>query len=161
MQPGQPWYVGERGESLATLFLTRAAGVRVEKQHRARSIDLIVYVDDGDSWLNAQFGVEVRSTLRPIDWVRADGSIPRKHVRGLHRLASSYAFPVALMVVNVKSAQAWFAWIRSPDPSSGKLNNWEDLNAELADAQTIRKAVADFKQWRLQYSRQWAPHAPT
>jgi hypothetical protein len=151
----QPWYVAERGESLATVLLTRVSGVRVEKADRTLGLDLVVLVQLAGRSSTSRFGVEVKSTLRSKEWVRLDGSIPKKMLNPVLKNADRFLLPIALMIMNVRSQDAWFTWIKSPHPTTGKLRNCTTPRATLVGEQTLSTAIDEFRSWSTDFSTQW------
>lgn len=105
-----PWFVTERSEALARVWLTNRPDVHVRSQRRLDD-RLLLYVEIGiGDPLSAQhFVVQVKGTLS------ADPTVWMEHVKQLFPGPGSQVYlPACVFVVNVRETTAWYAWVAEP-----------------------------------------------
>lgn len=112
MAAEQAWYVAERAEALATLFLTRRGDVEVLPAGRYRrdtDYDLLVRIVSDQAAPEMTFGIEVkgtRSTKRPSGNAPVGKDMPEAHyVPGL---------PICSFFFAVDAEQGYYRWRFEP-----------------------------------------------
>jgi hypothetical protein len=110
MATQQPWYVSQRGRSLAYIFLTNEPGIAVVEERGVDfGIDYKLVLNPGDPGDNEWVGVKVKATERdPKEAVAWDP-------RGLSKpYFEKMGVPIFLLVVNARDERCFFGWIKEP-----------------------------------------------
>ena len=62
----QPWYIGERAEALARVYLTRRPDLLVKQEEADYGVDYIVEITKNNRPTRRIFGVLVKARIAPI-----------------------------------------------------------------------------------------------
>jgi hypothetical protein len=99
------WYIGERGELLAQIFLTDLNPINVNRSGENDLFDYMATFAAPNGMLRL-IAVEVKATERPIkDKYAFKADLIRK--------LSSINIPVLILVVNVKSKAIYYTWAQT------------------------------------------------
>jgi len=143
MATQQPWYVEQRGRSLAYIFLTNEPGIAVvEERGLDFGIDYKLVLVPGDPGDNEWVGVRVKATDRdPKGMVAWDP-------RGLSKpYFEKIAVPIFLLVLNARDERCFFAWIKEPvlsgeQPRLRNHTESQELPVTLIDRDGFHQQVA-------------------
>ncbi len=105
-----PWFVTERSEALARVWLTNRPDVRVRSERRLDD-RLLLYVEigTGDPLSAQHFVVQVKGTLS------VDPTVWMENVKQLFPGPGTPVYlPACMFVVNVRENTAWYAWVAEP-----------------------------------------------
>ena len=112
MASKQSWYVTERAEALAALYLTRRKDLEVIPVGRYETdypLDLLVTVKSGDKLGDASFGIEVKGVRKEgrgaKGQFRTSYSLREVHDRGL---------PICTFLFAVDDEQGYYRWLLEP-----------------------------------------------
>src|SRR6266498_4810286 len=106
MSSSQPWYVAERAEVLAKVFLTRRGDVRVTSAASDRGFDLQVELLKDGAPTGRVFGVEIKAQVES----RTDKEI---RLRPQVRL-NAEVFPVCLFFFTMEDDRGYWDWLSMP-----------------------------------------------
>lgn len=112
MAAEQAWYIAERAEALATLFLTRRDDLEViptGRYGRDASYDILVRIKQEHAVTDATFGIEVKGVRS--EKRRGSNSFLVNYVRSEIRDA---AFPVCIFLFAVDDEQGYYRWLFEP-----------------------------------------------
>jgi len=100
----KPWYVADRGELLAQVFLQDLKPVSVARGGKDGGVDYLATFKTPNQGLRV-IAVEVKATERPV---KDNYSLKADLVSRL----STANVPVLILVVNVKSNEIYYTWAR-------------------------------------------------
>src|SRR6266542_116124 len=116
MAAEQPWYVGERAEALAIVYLTRREDLDVVSASacmRSSGYDLLVYVGGRDEPEPVTFAVEVKGQLSHRARSSRSGDITFSVPHTPRELQTS-GIPVCLFLFTVDDRQGFNRWLFRP-----------------------------------------------
>ncbi len=150
MTEKQPWYVGERGEHIVIMLLTRIPALRVtEVGERDHGIDFFVHIGGGEA-PGRIFGVNVKAATSMQTLVNSHGLLRASRARHLQRLVKSYTFPIGLFAVDATDGTARFGWLLAPaiSPLGGRrLHPPERVDTIPVNDDTLEQIVNDVSAW--------------
>lgn len=153
MASSDVWYISERAEQLAIVYLTRLDGLRVVKPIDLHSnLDYVVLIETPDHETEPRFGVVVKGSLTaPLNQPDAN-SFDAHHLTDLElaRYQSDSDIPICLLVFIMENDQGWYRWLREPivteerqrvlyDHPAGVL---QELNTDV-----LRRLVTQVIEW--------------
>lgn len=151
MTKNQPWYLTERAQNLAIIFLTENPNVEVMlQQKRDAGLDILVRLREDGKVRGRFFGVTVKATLAQ----QPEGQVSQSKNFHLTKnevpFFDDIPFPVCLFLFTVDDDQGYWAWVKQPviDPVRGpslQLNDHSDL-VKLAPNE-MNAIVSDVARW--------------
>ena len=166
MAAAEPWFIAERAEALAVVYLTRRHDVEVIPVSSAAShpgYDLLVQLRQGDAATRPSFRIVVKGARSPRHSNRGTGpaSFPIAYKAG--ELAPN-TIPICLFVFTVDDELGYYRWLQQPRitkgqatlrnnlPPTDQLFDQPDriiLNTAVAplDNQAIQQLIAQVAQW--------------
>jgi hypothetical protein len=125
MATKEAWYIGQRSEALAIMYLTRRDDLIVSRQkEKDRGLDFLVTLLKDGGYSGRLFGVQVKATVSTPKLVQHDNLIEIKlNLDSLQSLAE-LPFPVCLFFFTLENDQGYYKWILEPvieGQSSSKL----------------------------------------
>jgi hypothetical protein len=105
-----PWFIGERSEALAAVFLTRRKDVKIRTDMKSdEGSDLLVEIARDDTISGRFFVVQVKGTVTsdPNEWTQGTGrlaALAKRH----------FVVPTCLFLINVRDNKAVYAWVAEP-----------------------------------------------
>ena len=155
MNDKEPWYMGERAQSLAILALTDHPEVSVLPQNEADAgPSIYVALREAGKPAGRLFGVDVRGMVSGGPGGTGNLSIDadsQLHYRDI-------TFPVCLFLFTVNDGQGYWGWVQQPVFSAGKgpALKWSETLALKplgpAELSGIIHAVAHWYDERSRYS---------
>lgn len=108
MQKTGKWFVAERSEAIAGLFLTSHKELEVLNDVREdNGADFLVKIRRGDPSVLKLFAVQVKGSERKIDEEFRESLRPQLKRKALF-------MPACLFLVDVRSNQMWYGWLAEP-----------------------------------------------
>ena len=142
MATKEAWYIGQRSEALAIMYLTRRDDLIVSMQKEEdRGLDFWVTLLKDGGYSGRLFGVEVKAAVSVPKLVQRDDIIEIKlNLAPLQSLAE-LPFPLCLFFFTLENDQGCCKWILEPvieDQKNPKLcfnksNNFKKLTDEEID----------------------------
>ena len=114
MTSSKPWFIAQRGESLAYMYLSRSPKLQINRQSAPVGLDFLASIPDIPCSL---FGIHVRSSTQMSKLVNAKGRMLSSYARPLNELARNATFPVAILAIDVTTEEIRFGWVKSPVPN--------------------------------------------
>lgn len=112
MTRAQPWYIGERAEALARVYLTRRPDLLVKPEHKDYGVDYIVEIMKNSRPTRRAFGVQVKARVAPIV-VGAESS--RTTFRFVpDSWMAEIPFPLCLFVFTMENDEGFYQWVVDP-----------------------------------------------
>jgi hypothetical protein len=142
------WFVAQRAQSIATVILTRLPGLSLQRIEGS-PVEFIAVIRNDDRPSARMFGVEVRA-LSPRDRLRADGSVDAATASRLVERAREMPFPAALLLIDIRSEEAWFGWTLPPGRESGRTSAAATIaEAGMRPATTaeLHRALLEVQRW--------------
>jgi hypothetical protein len=159
----QTWYVAERAEALAAIYLTRRDDlevVPVSRYDRTAGYDLLVRMRNQGYCDDVSFGVETKGTRSKRSATKRDFTV--NYTRNqLH----SAELPVCVFLFSVDDEQGFYRWLHEPviTPEGRailRLNvdvGWETFGQrdhvrvrtrfDILDDRAVDRLVSDVKDW--------------
>lgn len=138
------WFIRERSEALASLFLTSRKDVHVRSEEgRDNGADLFVELQEGNSPAPKVFVVQVRGTLSSdkAQWMQS--------AEQLFKAGPSY-LPVCVFMINVRDNNAEYAWLAEPqvdEKNSARLTFFDHGDFHKLDSNAVDQIINRVKQW--------------
>jgi hypothetical protein len=141
MATKEAWYIGQRAEALAIMYLTNRDDLIVSRQQEENGLDFLVTLLKDGNYTGRLFGVQVKATVSTPKLVQNDDIIEIKlDLQQLQSLAE-LPFPVCLFFFTLENDQGCCKWILEPvieDQKNPKLcfnksNNFKKLTDEEID----------------------------
>jgi hypothetical protein len=139
MATKEAWYIGQRSEALAIMYLTRRDDLIISRQkEKDRGLDFLVTLLKDGGYRGRLFGVQVKATVSTPKLVQRDNIIEIKlNLDSLQSLAE-LPFPVCLFFFTLENDQGYYKWILEPvieGQNNSKLffnnsNNFKKLTGE-------------------------------
>lgn len=144
MGSNQPWFVGQRAESLALIFLTRKPTLHVQRMTADHGIDYLVAIDGASS---RYFGLQVKGAARMSNLVGKSGHLLRSVAEPLQRYARDSAFPIALLAIDITSEAMLFGWIKAPAKGRKPSSASQTIAMRPATDEELNLAVQQVDDW--------------
>lgn len=152
MQKSEAWYLGERAEQLAIVYLSRRDDLVITKQKSGSDdgIDLLVNLLKTGTNTGRVFGVQVKALMsnRQIQPVS-----PREAVRinlNKVRVPRDIPFPLCLFVFIMETDEGYYRWVKQPVYGLSKkpqlLLNDENTFRKLS-TEAVNEIVLDVQGW--------------
>jgi hypothetical protein len=137
----------ERAEYLATVFLTRYAGVEVSRNHSG-GFDLHVNIREKGRSVGRVFGIELKScdSLARVGRVGPSNTLTvhpelRSQLQMQQRRLRLLPFPLLFLIVEMQWDRGFYGWLREPlnerqlgSPKVAKATRWgPDSHVEIID----------------------------
>ena len=138
MATKEAWYIGQRSEALAIMYLTRRDDLIVSRQKEEHGLDFLVTLLKDGGYSGRLFGVQVKATVSTSKLVQRDYIVEIKlDLKPVQSLAE-LPFPVCLFFFTLENDQGYYKWILEPVIESqhnsklffNKSNEFKKLNAE-------------------------------
>jgi len=116
MEDKKAWYLGERAEQLAIVYLSRRNDLVITRQTgRDLGLDLMVTLTKDGQYTGRVFGVEVKA-LRSHKQVRQDSSDEDEFQIEVRQMGipKEIPFPLCLFVFTMDNDEGFYKWIKSP-----------------------------------------------
>ncbi|NYE61251.1 hypothetical protein FHW58_002458 [Duganella sp. 1224] len=149
MNSSEAWFIGQRADSLATMYLTRIPSLRIERLSSDMGIDYLVQVDKHPTQF---FGIIIKAS-RTMRGLIKDSSLSQKMVDELLKQTKNAVFPVALLAVDIKTEEMKFGWINF-NSQSKSLKSLSTVDMQPASKETLQKALRDVRDWYAELRKQ-------
>ncbi|MEW6491928.1 MAG: DUF4365 domain-containing protein [Cyanobacteriota bacterium] len=114
MATKEAWYIGQRSEALAVMYLTRRDDLIVSRQKEEHGLDLLVTLIKDGGYRGRLFGVQVKATASTPKLIQRDDSVEIKlDLEPLQSLAE-LPFPVCLFFFTLENDKGYYKWILEP-----------------------------------------------
>src|SRR5262245_50523456 len=128
MTRAQPWYIGERAEALARVYLTRRPDLLVKPEEADDGVDYIVEITKNNRPTRRVFGVLVKARIAPMT---AEESLAAFHFMP-EKWMEEIPFPLCLFAFTMKNDEGFYQWVAEPividnDPKL-RLNTGKELS---------------------------------
>ena len=110
----EAWYVGQRAESLAVMYLTRRNDLIVSKQQEDYDLDFLVTILKDGNYSGRLFGIEVKAKASTPDLIQRNGAVEIK-LNGASSSLTEFPFPVCLFFFTLENDCGYYQWILEPD----------------------------------------------
>jgi len=137
MATKEAWYIGQRSEALAIMYLTRRDDLIISRQkEEERGLDFLVTLLKDGGYSGRLFGVQVKATVSTPKLVQRDDIIEIKSALKPLQSLAELPFPVCLFFFTLENNQGYYKWILDPvleGQSNSKLffnksNEFKKLN---------------------------------
>jgi hypothetical protein len=149
MSKTEAWYVSQRAEALAMMYLTRRDDLVVSHPSVDYGIDLVVQLLENGAVSGRMFGVELKAADSSEDIQRRLRSALRGVVARQAAVFKDLPFPVCLFFFAVDRDVGYYAWVVEPVAEAGALrvaasqaHEFRELNDE-----SINEIVTEVREW--------------
>lgn len=149
MSKTEPWFVAERAEKQAALLWTELPVLVGYRRTDEAGLDLEVLID-GDKPKISRLGVEVKGTLDMSTILTRDRCIRSAVQKILLNRVIMYEFPVAVMVVDVKTTATDIGWLLAPSRDArgaAILNSVDCTQVVPATKSKLEKIAEEVREW--------------
>lgn len=130
----EAWYIGQRSESLALMYLTRRDDLIISRQREQKDcgLDFLVTLLKDGSYTGRLFGVEVKATVSSPQLIEHKDIVEIQVDLDLSQFMIEFPFPVCLFFFTLENGQGYYKWILEPVMVEGNysrlsLNNSNDF----------------------------------
>src|SRR2546423_9045969 len=106
MKNDKVWYIDQRAEALAFVYLTRRSDLLVHQQTGDYGYDFLVEIVRDQRATRRVFGVQVNARIDPIQ--------NPKLFNLKHEARKELPFPLCLFFFTMQTDQAFYTWITEP-----------------------------------------------
>ncbi|NER52786.1 MAG: DUF4365 domain-containing protein [Symploca sp. SIO1B1] len=150
MATKEAWYIGQRAESLAMMYLTRRHDLVVSRQQEEQDLDFLVTLLKDGAQTGRLFGVQVKAIVSTPKSTQFDDSIEIKLALEQNTLLPELPFPVCLFFFTLGNDQGYYKWILEPviqsQPNFQLLLNQKNDLKELNDEE-IGNMISVVNSW--------------
>jgi hypothetical protein len=115
MATKEAWYIGQRSEALAIMYLTRRDDLIISRQKEKDSgLDFLVTLLKDGGYSGRLFGVEVKATVSTPKLVQRDDIVEIKLDLAPLQSLAELPFPVCLFFFALENDQGYYKWILDP-----------------------------------------------
>jgi hypothetical protein len=143
----EAWYIGQRAESLAIMYLTRRQDLTVSHQRDDYGLDLLVAIMVREQHSGRVFGVNLKASISLPNSVKRGHTIaiPDENIQIIE-----FPFPVCLFYFTMEDDKGYYKWLLEPvltEANSTKLqwNSGHEFK-KLSDSE-IHKIVSQVNRW--------------
>jgi hypothetical protein len=146
----EAWYIGQRAESLAIMYLTRQNDLIISRQQDDYGLDFLVTIGKEGSYSGRLFGVTIKATVSASRIIQHDNTIKIPPNLKSFQFFTELPFPVCLFFFNLEDDRGYYKWILEPvveEQSHQKLifnqsNKFKNLTDEEID-----KIISAVNRW--------------
>jgi hypothetical protein len=110
----EAWYIWQRSEALAIMYLTRRDDLIVSRQKKEQGLDFLVTLLRNGSYSGRLFGVQIKATVSTPKLVQRDDSVEIKLNLDPLQSLTELPFPVCLFFFTLENDQGYYKWILEP-----------------------------------------------
>lgn len=149
MHEQQPWYVAQRAEALALVYLTRRNDVVIRQEHeRDDGLDFIVEIVDNARLTRRVFGIQLkgRVSIAAEETVTNTFAIQLTDRARLERIP----LPVCQFLFSVKDSVGFYKWLSEPvidEDGEPKLRLNGAGTFKKLDTAALAAIVAEVNHW--------------
>jgi Domain of unknown function (DUF4365) len=143
------WYIGQRAESLALMYLTRRNDLIVSRQQENYGLDFLITVSKDRSYSGRLFGVQVKATASTPKSIQGDEIVEIKLNITPIEYFTELPFPVCLFFFTLDNDHGYYKWILEPiiEEKYPKLHwNLSNEFKQLTDEE-IDKIISAVNRW--------------
>lgn len=119
MEKTQAWYIAERAEQLAFVYLSRRNDLVITKQNDDYGIDFLVSIVENGKYTGRVFGVQIKAEL---SLVPTQDNTPLEDSFELNisepPLPEDIPFPMCLFAFAMENDEGYYRWLKEPQFSS-------------------------------------------
>jgi hypothetical protein len=145
----EAWYVGQRAEALAMMYLTRRDDLAVTHPSLDYGIDLVVQLLENGVVSGRMFGVQVKATRSRDGLQRRMNAALQDVFAKQGGIISDLPFPVCLFFFALDTDVGYYAWLVEPAGEAGLLRAKASQAPEFRELndESIGQIVADVRRW--------------
>jgi hypothetical protein len=151
MATKEAWYIGQRSEALAIMYLTRRDDLIVSRQKEEdRGLDFLVTLLKDGAYSGRLFGVQVKATVSTPKLVQRDNIIEIKSALKPLQSLAELPFPVCLFFFTLENDQGYYKWILEPvieGQSNSKLFFNKSNEFKKLDDEEISSIISVVNSW--------------
>jgi hypothetical protein len=153
MTSSDVWYISERAEQLAIVYLTRLDELRVVKPADLHSnLDYLVLIEIPDYETEPRFGVVVKGSLKTSQNQPDANRSDVHHLTDLElaRYQSDSDIPICLLVFIMEDDQGWYRWLREPiitEERQGVLHDHPAGALQELNTNVLHRLVTQVIEW--------------
>jgi hypothetical protein len=153
MASSDVWYISERAEQLAIVYLTRLDELRVVKRTDLHSnLDYLVLIETSGHETQPRFGVVVKGLLTTLANQADANRIDAHHLTDLElaQYQSDHDIPICLLVFIMEDDRGWYRWLREPiitDERQGILHDHPIGVLQELNTDVLRRLVTQVTEW--------------
>jgi len=114
MATKEAWYIGQRAESLAMIYLTRRHDLVVSRQQEEQDLGFLVTLLKDGTHTGRLFVVQVKAIVSTPKSTQLDDSIDINLALEQNTLLTELPFPVCLFFFTLGNDQGYYKWILEP-----------------------------------------------
>lgn len=139
------YFIGERAEHLAVVYLTRRQDLVIERMKTDYGLDMLVTILRDNLPTGRVFGVQVKGRDKVFKNIQ---ELPLSFTRKEINYFQDLPFPVYVFLFTMEDDRGYYRWLRYPvdesiqAPRSIKQEQWHPL-----DENEIRQIVDDVNAW--------------
>lgn len=144
------WYLEERAESLALMYLTRRKDLIVQRQETDYGLDFLITIGKGQAPTGRIFGLEVKAALSLGEVKKDEPEIPNRFTKHERSLYGELPFPVCLFFFTMENDKAYYRWIKEPVVETDKAPKLEIPKAKVLKSlgtAELNKIVSKVNRW--------------
>lgn len=145
MSSKTPWYLGERAQALAYVYLTRRDDLRIQAPHHdTHGIDLLVELLRSGRSSGRVFGVQLTAQVAPL--LHPGARIPQP----AEIAVDTFPFPICLFFFTMQDNAGYYTWIAEPliaESGQPRLRSGAGEPLATLDTSALEQIVARVQVW--------------
>jgi len=143
----QPWYIGERAEALARVYLTRRSDLLVKQENADYGVDYIVEITKNNRPTRRVFGVQVKARVAPITAGAKDSLTAFRFAPEIWM--AEIPFPLCLFAFTMENDEGFYQWVVEPivTVDGPKLHLNTDTELSRLDNAALDRIVEQVNSW--------------
>jgi hypothetical protein len=148
----EPWYLTERAEQLAIVYLSRRDELVISRQRRADyGVDFLVSLTEAGAYTGRVFGVQVKAltAYQQAEHVAAARDEITVDLQG-EAIPAELPFPFCLFVFVMEDDAGYYTWIKKPAygfDNRPRLILSSPKSLKRLDNEAIAQIVKEVAQW--------------
>lgn len=138
------YFIGERAEHLAMVYLTRSQDLVVERMKADYGLDMLVTILRDKLPTGRVFGVQIKGRDRAFKGTQeASLAVPQKERNYFQDLP----FPVCILFFTMEDDKGYYKWLKYPGGSSKSLHPLEQDQWHLLDEYQVGQILEEVNAW--------------
>lgn len=119
MENTQAWYITERAEQLAFIYLSRRDDLVITKQNDDYGIDFLVSIVEAGKYTGRVFGVQIKAGLS-LEPTQENISSKDRFMLNISEppVPEDIPFPLCLFAFAMENDEGYYRWLKEPQFSS-------------------------------------------
>ena len=145
MKQDLKYFIGERAEQLAMVYLTRSKNLVFERMKADYGLDLLVTVLQDHLPTGRVFGVQIKGRDRAFKDVQQEASLTLSQKESYS--VQDLPFPVCILIFSMENDKGYYRWLKYPGESGKRFRSSEQNQWRSLDEYPVEQIIEDVNAW--------------